>query len=225
MAPSLGVVIVTYQRPAWLARALRSVELHAGADGVVVVDQSEPPAQVEGEALVIRMAPGWPGLRRRVGAAALETDALLFLDDDSELLPAFGAERAGLLAAALEGGGTLVSLPMRPGWRPSPPGPVGMSAGMLIGRDLYWAAGGHGADYLDDIELSLRVRWVGGRIVRYPRVVSVHHLGAKGGLRALPGVAPKRDAHHRLSRLDERYPDRLVRSRSSWWGFREVRRG
>ncbi|HXF74049.1 MAG TPA: hypothetical protein VNO79_15745 [Actinomycetota bacterium] len=218
-------MIPTYQRPRWLERALRSVARHAAAAAVVVVDQSDPPAELPEGVTVIRMAPGWPGPRRRVGAAALETDLILFLDDDSELVAAFAEDRAALLATALEEEVGLVSLPLRPGWLREPPDPVGMGGGMLVRREVYWRVGGHGSDYLDDIELSLRIRWGGWRVVRHPRPVSVHHIGAKGGLRLLPGVQPKRDAHHRLSRLDERYPDRLLRSRSSWWGFRERRGG
>jgi GT2 family glycosyltransferase len=95
----------------------------------------------------------------------------------------------------------------------------------MVSRQTYERVGGFGEDYLDDIEFSLRCFWHGVPLRRFWRVVTRHHGGTDGGLRALPGVQPKRSAHVRLSRLDERYPGRLVRDNRSWWGFRLVRHG
>jgi GT2 family glycosyltransferase len=95
----------------------------------------------------------------------------------------------------------------------------------MVSRQTYERVGGFGEDYLDDIEFSLRCFWHGVPLRRFWRVVTRHHGGTAGGLRALPGVEPKRDAHARLSRLDERYPGRVVRDARSWWGFRMVRHG
>ena len=93
-----------------------------------------------------------------------------------------------------------------------------MSGGMWVRGDVYWQAGGHGGDYLDDLELSLHLRALGIRFRRWPEVITRHHGGISGGLRGLPGVEPKSTAHLRLSRLDDLYPVR--RDARSWWGYR-----
>jgi GT2 family glycosyltransferase len=221
------VVIPTYERPELLAVALGSVLRHARPEEVVVVDQSEgaPLVDVPSGVTVLRMPAGFPGPRRRAGASWLATDLVLFLDDDCELLPAFAEDREALEGLAMREDVGLVSLPLRRMSRSEVDGPVAMCGGMLLRRRTYFAVGGHGSDYLDDVELALRVRWAGLRIVRHRRPVSTHHYGKPGGLRAISGVLPKGSAHLRLSTLDRTYSGRLVRDPRSWWGFREIKRG
>jgi GT2 family glycosyltransferase len=233
--PRLGIVIVTYQRPASLARLLDSIRTWSPVEyeRTVVVDQTDPPIDVPRPVVAVRHDPGFPGPRRRYGASYLRgadgastVEALLFLDDDAELLRTWATDRARLLARVLTGRIGLVSLPLRDGWPTQPRAPVvGMSGGMLVRAEAYWDVRGHGEDYLDDIELSLRLRWRGWRIVRWHRKVSRHHIGISGGLRALVGVEAKRQAHLRLSRLADIYPEHIVRSPWSWWGHRERRHG
>jgi hypothetical protein len=230
--PRLGIVITAYQRPASLARLLASIRAWSPveyAQGPVVIDQSCPPVEVAPPVMVLRDRPGFPGPRRRRGAEyvwrACPVAAILFLDDDAELLPTWQTDRPDLLARVLAGDVGLVSLPIRDGLPESPrDGVVGMCGGMLVRAEAYWGVGGHGEDYLDDVELSLRLRWAGWHIVRWHRRVSMHHGGMPGGLRALLGVGTKRHAHLRVSRLAETYPNRLTRCPHSWWGHREVRR-
>jgi len=226
-----AIVITTFERPAALDRLLASISSISPEDwaaGPVVVDQSADPVVVPAPVRLFRAEPGFPGPRRRLAASLIapSVEALLFLDDDMELLPSWAEDRDRLLELVSTDDIGLVSLPTRRGLPTRPRSPVvGMCGGMLVRSSAYLAVGGHGDDYLDDIELSLRLRWGGWRIVRWHRRVSVHRFGTPGGLRALQGVEPKRDAHLRLSRLAEVYPDRLIQDARSWWGHREVRRG
>jgi hypothetical protein len=216
MTPSLSIIVPTYQRIASRRRLAVSVARYAPQATLVLVIQDEdagPPGCVR-----LEMPPGFPGTRRHAGARLVQSDLLLFLDDDHELLEAFAQDWPQLAACAV---GTAISLPLRAGLSPAPD-IVAMAGGLLVDRDTYHRSGGFGEDYLDDLEFTCRLRWAGVPVQRWLRPVTRHHGGTAGGLRALPGVAPRRDAHRRLSRLDERYPGRLRRA-STWWGFRFVK--
>jgi hypothetical protein len=208
----MGIVVTSFGRPASLARLVASIERDAPAGTRTIVVH----ARCDG--------PPWVGALRRAGTLAVpDADPLLFLDDDHELRPGF-AEGIQCAARRLMTGRPrvgLVSLPLRAGtrWRRAR-GPVALAGGMLVARRAYEAVGGHGDDYLEDLELALRLLWGGWAIVRCPERLTTHHGGLAGGLRAVAAVHPKRTAHERLSRLEERYPGRLVRDPRSWWGYR-----
>ena len=217
----LSVVVPSYNRAESLARLLSSIEAHAPSNTEVILviqDGTAAPAWV----YALYTEPSYPALARRRGALHARGDYLLFLDDDHSLRPEFAAHWHAL--ATLADAPALVSLPTRRNRHPHPR-IIAMCGGMLIRRDAYFRAGGHGEDYLDDVELCLRCRWAGIAIVRYHTPITTHHYGTAGGLRSLSTVHPKRTAHLRLSRLDERYPDRIVRDSRSWWGFKEIQHG
>jgi hypothetical protein len=218
----LSVIVPTYQRPASLSRLARSLAQANVVCELVVVAQS--PIPVLHGARVVLTEPGLPGPRRHLGAVLANGDLLLFLDDDHEILPEFGSWLPFLTRWVMQER-ILLQLPLRSGYRHVPKAPIALAGGFMVSRETYNRVGGFGDDYLDDIEFSLRCVWHGVPLRRFWRVVTRHHGGTAGGLRALPGVEPKRDAHARLSRLDERYPGRLVRDARSWWGFRMVRNG
>lgn len=210
--PPIVVVVPSYGRPDSLSRLLQSLRLHAPAAILVAVvqDGHEPDCQPD---VLLRAEPGYSGPRRRMGAEALPDAAgYLHLDDDHEALPGLGAAMEEMLVLPA------VSLPMRRGWPSREMEVAALSGGMWVRGDVYWQAGGHGEDYLDDLEMSLRLRALGIRFRRWPEVITRHHGGISGGLRGLPGVEPKSTAHLRLSRLDDLYPVR--RDARSWWGYR-----
>lgn len=211
MAQPVAVVIPSYGRPESLGRLLRSLRTHAPSAVLVAViqDGHEPETRPD---VLLRAEPGYSGPRRRMGAEVVPDAAgYLHLDDDHEALAGLGGALEEMTSLPA------VSLPMRLHWPPRTLEVAALSGGMWVRGDVYWQAGGHGEDYLDDLELSLRLRSIGVRFRRWSFPLTSHHGGLSGGLRSLPGVEPKRDAHLRLSRLEERYPVR--RSRSSWWGY------
>ncbi|MQX35968.1 glycosyltransferase family 2 protein [Roseospira navarrensis] len=97
---SLGVVMVHRDRPALLARALTSLEAQTRPpDALVVVDAaSTDPASVQGARAAVAAVRTGParllaldtaslGAARAAGADGLETDWLLFMDDDNLVPP------------------------------------------------------------------------------------------------------------------------------------------
>jgi len=210
--PPIVVVVPSYRRPESLDRLLRSLRSHAPAALVVAVVQDGHDPGVMPD-VFLRTDPGYSGLRRRMGAESLPDAAgYLHLDDDHEALPGLGAALEAMRTAPA------VSLPMRRGWPANVMEVAALSGGMWIRGDVYWRASGHGGDYLDDLEMSLRLRAIGVLFRRWTGVVTKHHGGLAGGLRGLPMVEPKRTAHLRLSRLEDRYP--VHRDERSWWGYR-----
>jgi GT2 family glycosyltransferase len=212
-------IVVPVSRPRSLQRLLASIEQYAppSAETILILQCN---ACVPDWAHVIRAEPSFPAPLRRLGATHAQGDYLLFLDDDHELRPEFASHWRALQNLADQP--ALVSLPIRRNRHPRPR-IVAMCGGMLLTRAAYTRAGGHGDDYLDDVELCLRCKWAGIPIIRYHTPVTVHHYGERGGLRDLPDVQPKRTAHLRLSQLAERYSDKLIPDPRSWWGFKEIR--
>jgi len=210
----IAIIIPSCGRPWSLSRLLRSLREYApGATLVTVVQDGHDP-EVRPDVL-LRAAPGYSGPRRRMGAEAVPDAAgYLHLDDDHEALPGLGDALEEMMSLSA------VSLPMRRGWPPRSMRVAAMSGGMWVRGDAYWMAGGHGEDYLDDLELSLRLRAIGVLFQRWPKVLTRHHGGIPGGLRGIDAVQPKRTAHLRLSRLDEHYP--VLRDERSWWGYRLI---
>jgi len=208
---SLGIVVASYGRPASLARLLVSIERQLPDARTLVIHQRCG-------------GPPWVGALRRLGALVLcrEVDVMLFLDDDHEVLP--GCRTRLIQAVDALGTGTppvgLVRFPLRASRRQRLRQPVALGGGMLVSCQSYDAVGGHGDDYLEDLELSIRMllgRWA---VLRWDQPLTRHHGGVAGGLRAVPGVAPKRTAHLRLSQLEQRYGQHCVRDPKSWWGYR-----
>ena len=212
-------------------RCLHSVERcipdpYRGA--VVVVDQNPEPLRLPAWVEVVRAEPGFPGPRRHLGAvraaaAANETDALLFLDDDIELVdwrefPRLldAADPCGLLARANTG---CVQVATRR-WHRTCRLELGDTAGgILIRVSTYFEIGGYGEDYLDDLELFARALIAGRKNWRTHVVRSLHHYGA-GGLKDLIGMSRRGRAHLAHSRLAERYPEFVKRDWLRWSGYR-----
>jgi glycosyltransferase involved in cell wall biosynthesis len=129
MAPSVGVVLPTHNRPELMRRALDSI-LGQEYDGdlrvVVVFDRAEPDRTLESDRVRVIANTRSPGLAgaRNSGILALDTDLVASCDDDDEWLP-------GKLAAQVEA-------------LESEPGAVLCSTGIMIdfnGRELPRLAG------------------------------------------------------------------------------------
>ena len=219
-----AIVVPTYRRPVAFAELCQAIAAYGPSEAQRVAVIQDEETVTPADWTVVRMEPGYPGPRRAAGAAAApDACCYLFLDDDHLLLPTFAKAWPALHAEVHQRDG-LCALPLRVWRNRSTPRIVAMTGGMLLTRTTYTISGGWGEDYLDDIELALRVRWAGQPIWRWPDVITRHRYGIPGGFYALPGVGERRGAAGRLSRLDERYPGGLVRDPRSWWGFREVRR-
>jgi GT2 family glycosyltransferase len=151
-------------------------------------------------------------------AEQIEADAYLFLDDDHTLTDAF--EIADLRKAWRSYAAW--SLPVRTGEAERVIRDASKCGGQLVRADAYVAAGGHGSDYLEDIELSLRLSWAGTAPKRYPEKITVHHQGISGGYRTghpkIEDYPTSEDTH---SRLSDRY-ECIEESESAWYGYREV---
>ena len=91
-APQFSVIVVTYNRPLLLKRAVDSVvnQDYSRWEMIVVDDGSEPPARVslDGESVrIIRQGNAGPGAARKLGVNHSRGDVVLFLDDDDHYLP------------------------------------------------------------------------------------------------------------------------------------------
>lgn len=219
-------VIPTYERPQLIELCLSSIYDHVPTDHlgmIVVINQSDYPVQ---GAIELRMRPGWPGIRRRVGAQFILDhhvpldDIFIFLDDDIQLTESFVEHHKELLRLALDKNTGCIQL----AWRKSSskkkiiPIKLGFTGGGIVVQIAkYLAFGGYGDDYLDDVELFLRAYIAGFQNYRFNAIYSHHSRGARGGLNALGR------GHKEKSRLDELYPQWIERS-SDWLGFRLKKR-
>jgi glycosyltransferase involved in cell wall biosynthesis len=98
IAPSVGVVVATHQRPQLLRRALASIldqEYDGPVEVVVVFDRSQPDHALEvdtdrpGRTVRVMANERTPGLAgaRNTGVLALSTELVAFCDDDDVWLP------------------------------------------------------------------------------------------------------------------------------------------
>lgn len=218
----VAIIIPSYQRPKLLRRLVESIRQYAPMGVPYLILQGDGyTAEDYPDARIFWEEPGFSAPKRRRAAQVAIADGmkyLLFLDDDHELLPAFTVYYEDIIAR-LEREPSLIVLPTKEEKDSKRVPFSAVNGGMFTTAAVYQACGGHGEDYLDDIELSLRVAWSGFPIYKYPHKVSVHHYGEKGGLRALNPHIPKAVAHTYLSKLDQVYPDKIRRDPKSWWGF------
>ena len=110
-APRVSAVVPTCDRPALLARALRSIAAQDTAPAeVIVVDDGSPlhaeavrrsvgASQIPDIQLVTTARAAGPSGARNAGAARATGDLLAFLDDDDEWLPAYLTETTRLVVA------------------------------------------------------------------------------------------------------------------------------
>lgn len=218
----LAIIVPSYQRPRILQQLMGSIRQYAPMGVPYLILQGDGyHTEDYPDARIFWEEPGFSAPKRRRAAQVAIADGiqyLLFLDDDHELLPAFTVYYEDMISR-LKREPALIALPTKEGkeYKRVPFSAIG--GGLLIPASVYQACGGHGEDYLDDIELTLRVTWAGFPVYRYPYKVSVHHYGVEGGLRSLNPHIPKAVAHAYLSRLDQVYPEKIRRDPKSWWGF------
>lgn len=214
----LAIVVPTRGREDSLSRLVRSVQENAPDIPVHVIrhpsDDYDHPNVTMWESDTFPIGGLYKAIVDQVDAAAY-----LFLDDDHSLTSAFDAEE---LRAAWESYGAW-SLPVQENEEQREIRDASKCGGQLVRADVYNDANGHGRDFLEDIELSLRLSWAGTPPKRYPQKMTVHHQGISGGYRTLhPQIDDYPSAEATHSRLAERY-DRVVKSDSSWYGYRESR--
>lgn len=144
------MVVPSRNRPALVARAVRSA-LQPGVGEVVVVDDgSEPPVDLGGlrdpRLRLLRREGGGVSAARNAGVAAARGSHLVFLDDDDRLAPLAGlAFRRWLARAGDEAAGRVIVggvLGERPGRRPRLRRPPSSRAGEIWGLDAHLLAGG-----------------------------------------------------------------------------------
>lgn len=218
LPPTISLAIATYRRGAALLRALPSVlEQSQDLQQVLIIDQTEkyPPA-LERRLMTMASHPsvtwyrgGPPSLpaARNFALAVASGDAVLFVDDDVELLP--GCVRAHLDAlrddtfvawsGRVLGGDTTSSRPpqlrlggwMRGGFDSILSGPTNTLQGchMLIRREAAIAVGGFhtglvGNAFREEADLAMRLMRSGGLIAYQPEPVVQHHHDATGGCRS-----------------------------------------
>ncbi len=218
MTLSIGVVVPTYAREALLVDSLRAlVPLLTPADALLVVDQTREHDPATSAALTALAAEGrlrWVKKGHpsqceamNLGARLLETDVILFLDDD--IVPSSGLLEAYRRAFADDPGLVIANGQVLQPWDAAARPGVSRGRGLdfdfassepcdmlsaigcnvAVRRQAFLDAGGMdesftGANYRNDAELAYRLHARTGRLVRFVPQASVRHLHAAGGNRA-----------------------------------------
>jgi GT2 family glycosyltransferase len=201
--PAASVIVPTRNRPGRLAACLNSLERQDYPRGlwrlVVVNDGGADPSPAFPPGLPVTLlhaAPRGPAAARNRGAAAAETDLLVFLDDDCRAGPSWLSEIIrGIVSSPYQAcmGRTLNGRPDR--WparayqyfmefhrdyarMPNDDLYLVMSNNAVYRRDAFWTAGGFNEDFprpgAEDLELSHRLAAGGGRQGYLPQAV-LHH--------------------------------------------------
>jgi hypothetical protein len=151
---TLGVVVPSRDRHAWVARAARSALAHRAVSEVIVVDDgSDPPVDLSAisdrRLRTIRRGGGGVSAARNAGLAAARSSHLAFLDDDDRLLPWAGRTMMGWIAAGggaadrIDVGAVLIDRPgASPRRRWQIVRPPSSRAGEVWGLDAHLLAGG-----------------------------------------------------------------------------------
>ncbi|MBP6443120.1 MAG: glycosyltransferase family 2 protein [Gemmatimonadales bacterium] len=185
---TVGVVIPTFNRPDLVMLAVASVQAQQRpADRIVVVDDGGstpmPDAlralESAGRVTLLRVANGGTAHARNAGAAIIDTEYLLFLDDDDTLYPDALAGLATILdahptATAAAGGGRRRfgdAPPRPPEWPCTEPldfetlmrGNALFSSGTMVRRDAFVRVGGYEAaiPVAEDWDLWLKLAQLG----------------------------------------------------------------
>jgi len=212
----LAIIVPTRNREGSLHRLLASQQNQAR--GIPVHAVRHPTDGYDYPYVTMWESDAFPlGKLYRSVVKRIQADAFLFLDDDHSLTPAFSVQK---LREALEEY-PVWSLPIRDGDEERTIRDAAKCGGQLVSLPAYKAAGGHGDDYLEDIELSLRLSWAGYPPKRYSEKLTVHHTGADGGMRSNPDIRDKADAYEQHSRLAERY-EQVKEDSNSYYGYREM---
>jgi GT2 family glycosyltransferase len=206
LAQELTVCICTRDRPESLQRALESVVRNAPSARVVVSDDGEESARPVVESFPNCRWQRGPaaglGANRNAVVAAVETDRVLFLDDDAEVGPGFveaveaalarlePGVRAKTIVTGRERQGDLVVEPNDVDFlgfqrRPYEPGvelhTVVINAavwpGALFDRVIFDESLRYGSD---EVDLSYKAVRAGYRIEDCPRAVNDHHPSPVG---------------------------------------------
>jgi hypothetical protein len=211
----IAAIVPTRNRPDSFQRLAESVQDHAPGTSLHAI--RTPTDDYDHPHATMWESPDWPiATLYRAVAAQIEPEAYLFLDDDHSIQSDY--EAASLIDAVRR----------YPAWvlliRTDRPATVVRDAakcgGQLVDSDTYWQAGGHGTDYLDDIELSLRLAWQENPPRRYPDKITTHHQGLSGGLQDHPRVPDKATGHETLSQLATTY-DRVEPDPHAYHGIQE----
>jgi len=213
----LAIIVPTRGREDSLSRLVASVQQHARTVPVHAI--RHPSDEYDHPHVTMWQSDAFPiGHLYRAVTEQIEADAYLFLDDDHSLTDAFDV--ADLREAWVSY--PVWSLPVRRSETGRVIRDAAKCGGQIVRADAYEGVDGHGSDYLEDIELSLRLSWAGAPPKRYSQKVTVHHTGTGGGYRDHPRIEEKANAYAELSRLAERY-DRIEQSSSSYYGYRETK--
>jgi GT2 family glycosyltransferase len=208
-----SIVICTWRRPGPLERCLRTLKnLGWGPSREVEVVTVHPPGNEESEAKAAAILPNGRivraprpnlSLQRNLGAAAVESDVVVYLDDDAwpkpgwldEILKPF--EDPAVAAV----GGSVVDPEGRPLGGPSAatsfgrtyrlPDPLALPRGhvlalpgnnLAVRRSALFGVGGFDENYryhLDETDLCMRLARAGGRLL-YRDAAAIHHESASG---------------------------------------------
>lgn len=213
----LAIIVPTHNREESLFRLVASQQRHARTVPIHAV--RHPDDEYDHPHVTMWESDTFPiGGCYRAVADRIDAEAYLFLDDDHSLSEGFDV---ATLRDAWQSYPAW-SLPIRSDAVERTVRDAAKCGGQLVRADAYADAGGHGDDYLEDIELSLRLSWNGTPPKRYPEKVTTHHQGIDGGYRTHSQIDEYATSEERLSRLADRY-DRVERSPTSYYGYREVR--
>lgn len=260
---TVGVVIPTFNRPDLVVLAVASVQAQQRpAERIVVVDDGGttpiPEAlralESAGRVTLLRVENGGTAHARNAGAAVVDTDYLLFLDDDDTLYPEALAGLAAILdahpdATASTGGGCRRfgdTPPRPPEWPCTEPldfetllrGNALFNSATMVRRDAFVRVGGYEAavPLAEDWDLWLKLSQLGPIL---PSMVVAVEYYVHGGNATQSSKVPRMAitlATHYWSRLAPDVRDRVGPALSAylighyardlgWYSLRSARHG
>jgi len=220
-------LIVSYNRPALLKECVESF-LNSGIEVTIAILAQGTSKQINSTNIdyYFESTPGYPAIKRKELFKNVEdniksNEYIVFTDDDvvfnqslnkiHEIIKFTKSQHVetGLIQFAH-------NKPSKYDFKKIALGFTG--GGIMVKKETYESFGGHGEDYLDDVELFIRSYLAGYQNYRCGFVFAKHKIRSDGGLRAL--IRERSGANHiRRSKLDRVY-DGLVERTGTWLGFK-----
>lgn len=226
-------LIISYNRPEMLLKCVDSIISNCNAKiGVALIGTSVKVSELlkEKGVLVSCVNKGYPAEKRKEIYEKLEhliddEDFLIFCDDDVEYNETL--RKIDQVSEFYDKNcdcGCIQFMANRLGSYAFKKIDIGFSGGgIFVRKSVYESFGGHGKDYLDDVELFLRSYLAGYENYRCGFIYAKHKIGSRGGLSDLVGRRG-RENHLSRSRLDAVYKGMVERC-SNWLGFKITKQG